>query len=67
MKYQWMVTPEKCGDVWKVGIQTENGDVHFSKQSYRTKEFAFVVAMKIYKEEEFVISQFDTDFINKTN
>jgi len=63
MKYQWMVTPEKCGDVWKVGIQTENGDVHFSKKSYATKEESFNVAMKIFKEEEFVVSQFEIDFL----
>ena len=64
-KYEWMVTPEKCGDVWKVGIQTENGDVHFSKKSYTTKQDAFIVAQQIYKEEEFVASQFEFDYINK--
>jgi hypothetical protein len=67
MKYEWMVTAEKCGDAWKVGIQTENGDVYFSKKSYTTKQDAFIVAQQIYKKEEFFPSQFEFDYINKGN
>jgi hypothetical protein len=60
-KYQWMATAEKCGNVWKVGVQTENGCVSFSKKVYATKDQALVVANKIYKEEEFAVSDFEID------
>ena len=56
-----MVTAEKCGDVWKVGIQTEDGAVYFSKKNYETQQQAYAVAMSIYKEEEFCVSQFVYD------
>lgn len=61
-KYEWMVTAEKCGDVWKVGIQTENGAVYFSRKTYESKQDAFIVAQRIYKEEEFVDSDFELDY-----
>jgi hypothetical protein len=63
-KFEWMVTPEKCGDFWKVGVQDETGAVYFSKKSYTTKEAAFKVAVSIYKEEEFVVSDFVYDYQN---
>jgi hypothetical protein len=60
-KYQWMATAEKCGNVWKVGVQTENGCVSFSKKTFATQEEAQILANKIYKEEEFAISDFEID------
>jgi len=59
--YEWMVTAEKCGNVWKVGVQTENGCVSFSKKNYATQQDAQVVADKIYKEEEFAPFDFEID------
>ena len=60
-QYQWMATAEKCGNVWKVGVQTENGCVSFSKKTYVTQQEAQVVATKIYTEEEFAVSDFEID------
>jgi hypothetical protein len=60
-QYQWMATAEKCGTVWKVGVQTENGCVSFSKKSYATKEDAELVANDIYKKEEFPCNEFEID------
>jgi hypothetical protein len=64
IKFDWMVTPEKCGDFWKVAVQDETGAVYFSNKTYSTKEAAFKVAVSIYKEEEFVVSQFTFDYQN---
>jgi hypothetical protein len=61
-KYQWMATAEKCGNVWKVGVQDETGAVFFSKKSYDTKQIAQELANRIYKEEEFVVSDFEYDY-----
>ena len=60
-QYQWMVTAEKCGNAWKVGIQDETGAVYFSKKSYATKEITQELANRIYKEEEYVVSDFEYD------
>jgi hypothetical protein len=60
-QYQWMVAPVKCGNVWKIGVQTENGCVSHSKRTYATKEEAQVIASKIYIEEEFAVSDFEID------
>jgi len=59
--YQWMATAEKCGNVWKVGVQTENGCVSFSKKTFATQTEAQALANKIYKEEEFAVSDFEID------
>jgi hypothetical protein len=63
--YQWLVTPEKCGNVWKIGIQTEDGAIYFSRENYLSKNEALVIANKIYKEEEFHIGNFIFDSIPK--
>ena len=59
--YQFMATAEKCGDVYKVGVQTENGCVSYSKKNYATQQEAQVVADKIFKEEEFACNEFVID------
>ena len=61
IKYEWLVAPVKFNNLWKVGIQTENGCVSHSKKNYATQEEAQVLASKIYKEEEFAVSDFEID------
>jgi hypothetical protein len=61
MKYEFMCTAEKFGNSYKVGVQTENGCVSFSKKTYATQSEAQAVADKIFKEEEFVVSDFEID------
>ena len=63
-QYQWMVTPEKCGNFWKVAVQTTDGAVYFSNTTYIHQEKAFEVAVKIYQEGEFVSNQFTFDYQN---
>jgi hypothetical protein len=60
-KYEWIVAPVKFNNVWKVGVQTENGCVSHSRKNYASKEEAQVVATKIYTEEEFSVSDFEID------
>ena len=60
-----MATAEKCGSAWKVGVQTENGCVSFSRKNYATQAEAQVMASKIYKEEEFAVSDFEIDCQSK--
>jgi hypothetical protein len=64
-QYQWMATAEKCGNAWKVGVQTEDGCVSFSRKNYATQAEAKAVADKIYKEEEFAVSDFEIDCLTK--
>ena len=60
-QYEWMVAPVKCGNVWKVGIQDEKGAVYHSKKLFSTKEIAQELANRIYKEEEYSVSDFEYD------
>lgn len=60
-KYQWMVTSEKYGNAWKVGIQNELGYVYFSKKSFEKREDAQKLADHIFKEEMFPASDFEAD------
>jgi hypothetical protein len=60
-QYQWMATAEKFGNVWKVGVQDETGAIYFSKKTFETKEIAQELANRIYKEEEYSISDFEYD------
>jgi len=60
-QYQWMVTSEKCGNVWKVGIQNDLGYVYFSKKTFEKREDAQKLADHIYKEEMFPVGDFEAD------
>ena len=60
-QYQWMVTAEKCGNAWKVGVQNELGSVYFSKKSFDQKDDAQKLADHIFKEEMFPVSDFVYD------
>ena len=66
-KYEWMVTSEKCGNAWKVGIQNELGDIYFSKKSFEKRQDAQTLASYIFKEEAFAIEDFVCDFLMKSN
>ena len=66
-KYEWMVTSEKCGNAWKVGIQNELGDIYFSKKSFVNRNDAQTLANSIYKEEAFALEDFVCDFFMKSN
>jgi hypothetical protein len=60
-QYQWTVTAEKCGNAWKVGVQDERGAVYFSKKSFDNQADAQKLADRIYKEEEYAVSDFEYD------